>query len=89
MEPAKPIRIDKYLWAVRLFKTRSIAADACKSGKVLINDYPVKSSRLVTINDVFKLKKNPITYIFRVITTQRKRIHICGAIIEKLADGIS
>lgn len=66
MESANHVRIDKYLWAVRLFKTRSIAADACKSGKILINDYPVKSSRLVAINDIFKLKKNPVVYTYRV-----------------------
>jgi ribosome-associated heat shock protein Hsp15 len=66
MELEIHIRIDKFLWAVRLFKTRSLAADACKSGKILINGYSVKSSRLLSVNDVFNLRRNPVTYTYRV-----------------------
>jgi ribosome-associated heat shock protein Hsp15 len=74
MDDSKKIRIDKFLWAVRLFKTRSIAGDACRNGKVLINDYPVKSSRIVNIGDIFVVKKSPVIYIFRIKNLLDNRI---------------
>ncbi|MDQ1332137.1 MAG: ribosome-associated heat shock protein Hsp15, partial [Bacteroidota bacterium] len=43
-----PVRIDKFLWAVRLYKTRSMATDACRMGRILINDSPVKPSRIIS-----------------------------------------
>ncbi|MDF1548090.1 MAG: S4 domain-containing protein [Bacteroidales bacterium] len=66
MENQKGVRLDKFLWAVRLYKTRSIAADACKSGRILINGYPVKSSRLINIDETFMVKKNPVIYLYKV-----------------------
>jgi ribosome-associated heat shock protein Hsp15 len=66
MENTENIRIDKFLWAVRLFKTRSIAAEACKSGKIQINGYPVKSSRLIHLNEIFTLRNNPVVYTYKV-----------------------
>jgi ribosome-associated heat shock protein Hsp15 len=66
MEALNQIRIDKFLWAVRLFKTRNQAAEACKCGKILINSYPVKSSRLVSVNEIFTLRKDQILYTFKV-----------------------
>jgi ribosome-associated heat shock protein Hsp15 len=66
MDSEANIRIDKYLWAVRLFKTRSIASEACRSGKILINNYPVKPSRIINLNDIFTFRNNPIVYTYKI-----------------------
>ena len=68
------IRIDKFLWAVRLFKTRSIAAEACKKGKVLINNQPVKSSRLIKVEDEISIKVPPITRTYKILGLAEKRM---------------
>ena len=68
------IRIDKWLWAVRVFKTRSIASEACKKGRVLINNNSVKPARMIRIGDVVQVKKPPITYSFEVIDLSHKRM---------------
>jgi len=62
----KAVRIDKYLWAVRLFKTRSQAAEACKKGRVLINEMPVKPSREINVDDIFQIRRSPVLYKYRV-----------------------
>ncbi len=74
MEDLTKIRIDKFLWAVRLYKTRSLAADACKNGRILINDYPVKSSRMINVGDIFVVKKNPVVYLFKVKDLVENRV---------------
>ena len=61
------VRIDKWLWAVRVFKTRSDAAEACRTNKVLINDAYTKPSREVKVGDTVSVKKMPVTYSFRVV----------------------
>ena len=61
------VRIDKWLWAVRLFKTRTLAAEACKKGKITIDTVSVKPSRTIRVNDVIQIKKPPITYAFKVL----------------------
>ena len=68
------VRIDKWLWAVRVFKTRSIASEACKKGRVLINNNSVKPARMIRIGDVVQVKKPPITYSFEVIDLTHKRM---------------
>ena len=66
MEHEENLRIDKWLWAVRIFKTRSQASEACKKGRVLIDDIQVKPSRVLKIGEVVFIKRPPVTYQFRV-----------------------
>ncbi len=66
MEQEKDLRIDKWLWAVRIFKTRSQAAEACKKGKVLIDDVQVKPSRVIKVGEIVFLKNPPVIYSYLV-----------------------
>ena len=70
----KEARIDKWLWAARIFKTRTIAAAACKKGQVSIKGTVLKPSRLVKIGDVIDVRKPPITYSFRILKAIERRI---------------
>lgn len=65
-ELSTQVRIDQWLWAVRIFKTRTQAAEECKKGRVVIEGIIVKPSRIVKINDIIFVKKAPIVYSFRV-----------------------
>ena len=67
-------RIDKWLWAARIFKTRSIAADACQNGRVMLGGVTVKPSRTVKVGDVVSVKKPPVTYSFKVLKTIEQRV---------------
>ena len=60
------VRLDKYLWAVRIFKTRSDAADAVRNNRVLVNDAYAKPSREVKVGDIIAVKKTLVTYTYRV-----------------------
>ena len=71
---AKSVRIDKYLWAVRLYKTRTLATEACRKGKVNVDDMPAKPSRMVSTGDVIEVRKMPVTYSYRVIEPIEKRV---------------
>ena len=71
---ADTARIDKWLWAARIFKTRSIAADACKNGRVTIGGVDMKPSRTIKVGDVINVKKPPITYSFKVLKTIEQRV---------------
>lgn len=68
------MRIDKWLWAVRLYKTRTIATDACKGGKVQINDQAVKPSRDVHVGEVVKARANEINRTVRVVGLTENRV---------------
>jgi len=68
------VRIDKFLWAVRLFKTRSLAAEACKKGRVMIDDQPVKSSRQIRRGDVISIKVPPAVKTYKVLDLSEKRM---------------
>jgi ribosome-associated heat shock protein Hsp15 len=71
---AENVRIDKWLWAVRVFKTRSQATEACKKGRVVIGDLPVKPSRDVHPGEVVKVRKPPLTRSFKVLALAEKRM---------------
>lgn len=68
------VRIDKWLWAVRVFKTRSIAAEAIKKGRVTVNGHPIKSSKTVKVGDTVQVKKQPVIYSFKVVGVIGKRV---------------
>lgn len=70
----KKVRVDKWLWAVRIYKTRNQAAEACKKGRILILDQSVKPSRVLKINDVVQVKKPPVVYSYRVLGLLGKRL---------------
>ena len=67
-------RIDKWMWASRIFKTRTIAAEACKKGRVSINGSQVKPARMVKPGDVIEVRKPPVTYSFKVLQAIEKRV---------------
>lgn len=67
-------RIDKWLWAVRLYKTRSMATDACKKGQVTMNGTTMKPSKSIKEGDVVSVRKPPITYTFRVLKAIESRV---------------
>lgn len=67
-------RIDKWLWAARIFKTRSIAADECKNGRVSIKGVKQKPSKMIKEGDVVEVKKGPITYSFKVLKAIQNRV---------------
>jgi len=73
-EEKKEVRIDKWLWAVRLFKTRSLAIEACKKGRIMILDMPVKPSRMIKTDDIIQIKKSPIIYSFKVLALTENRM---------------
>lgn len=68
------MRIDKYLWCIRVFKTRSIATDACKKGQVKIEDTSVKPSKEVFGNELITVRKNQINYKFKVLDIPDNRL---------------
>ncbi len=72
--PKEEVRIDKWLWAVRVFKTRTQAVEACKKGRVTMKDVTVKPSRTVKVGDEISVKKPPITYTFRVLALAENRM---------------
>ena len=72
------VRIDKWLWAMRIFKTRTIATDACKKGRVTVGDIDsgvvAKPSRMIKVDDVINVRKPPVTYSFKVKALTENRL---------------
>lgn len=83
--PAK-VRIDKWLWAVRVYKTRSMAAAACRAGRVIIAGHAVKASREARINDIVQAKTGDITRTLKVLGLLEQRVGaaVAGKFMEDL-----
>ncbi len=71
---AGEVRIDKWLWTVRIYKTRSQATEACRKGHISIGNLPVKPSRAVHLNEIIKVRKPPIVRTFKVLGLAEKRM---------------
>ena len=71
---AEEARIDKWLWAMRVFKTRSIATEACKKGRVMMNGNPVKPSKMIKVGDEIDVRKPPVTFKFKVLKLAGNRL---------------
>lgn len=67
-------RIDKWLWAARIFKTRAIAADACKNGRVTQNGISMKPSHIIKTGETISVRKPPVTYSFKVLKPIEQRV---------------
>lgn len=74
MSNTVPTRADKFLWNVRLFKTRAQAAEACKKGRITIGGIPVKPSRLIKEGDIIEVKKNPVLYSYKISALPKSRV---------------
>ena len=68
------VRFDKWLWAARIYKTRSMAAAACRKGKVVIDNLPVKPSRNVSLDEIINIKKPPVIFTYRIKKLPLKRL---------------
>jgi ribosome-associated heat shock protein Hsp15 len=68
------VRIDKWLWAMRIFKTRTIAADECRKGRIYIDGIEAKPSRSVKVNEVITIRKPPVIYSFRITALADRRM---------------
>lgn len=86
MTESKEVRIDKFLWTVRIFKTRSIASEACTRGRITIRNVPVKPSRIISKGEIINVRKPPVTYTYRIIEITGNRLSpkLVGNYIEDL-----
>ncbi|NQU52588.1 MAG: RNA-binding S4 domain-containing protein [Bacteroidetes bacterium] len=71
---AEGVRIDKWLWAIRIFKTRSMATEACKKGHISIGDSTLKPSKMIQVGEIVKVRKPPITKSLKVLALTGKRM---------------
>lgn len=68
------VRIDKWMWATRIFKTRTIAVEACKKSRVSIGGVTVKPSRMIKVGEIIQVRKPPITFSFKVLALTQNRM---------------
>ena len=87
MAEKKPIRIDKFLWSVRIYKTRSIASDACTKGRITINDIKVKPSRIIAENDIIRVSKPPVVFTYRITEPVENRVS--AKLVEKFVEDMT
>ena len=81
------VRLDKYLWAIRVYKTRTDATDACKGGKVRVNGLDVKPSREVKVGDVITARKGAVLYTFKVKELLSRRVG--AALVPQYAENLT
>ncbi len=81
------VRIDKYLWAIRAFKTRTEAADACKGGKVKVDGVSAKASRDVKAGEIIKIRKGAVEYTYRVVEPTEHRVG--AALVPQYAENLT
>lgn len=81
------LRVDKWLWAVRIFKSRNQAADACKSGHVRLDEKTLKPAALIQLDDIIQIKKNGFNLQFKVIQLIHKRVG--AAIADKCKEDLT
>ena len=74
MDTKTEVRIDKWLWAVRIYKTRTLAADECRKGRVIINGIAVKPSHVVKLNEIVIVRKPPVIHTFKVMGLIESRV---------------
>ena len=70
----KKVRVDKWLWSIRIFKSRTMASDACKSGKVKIDGNNLKPSYMVQVGETIQVKKEGFNMVFKVVELIEKRV---------------
>jgi ribosome-associated heat shock protein Hsp15 len=87
MENKHNIRIDKFLWSVRIYKTRSIASEECRKGRIIINDVQVKPSRIVVKNEIINVRKPPVIFIYRVIEPIESRVS--AKLVEQFVEDLT
>lgn len=87
MEGKITVRIDKFLWATRIFKTRSMASEACRKGRIIINGTEAKPSRVVTEQDIIIVKKPPLSYTYRILQPAGNRVS--AAAVQSLIEDLT
>jgi ribosome-associated heat shock protein Hsp15 len=68
------VRIDKWMWATRIFKTRTVAAEACRKNRIMMGGVNVKPSRMIKTGDIIQVRKPPVTYSFKVLELTERRL---------------
>ena len=81
------LRLDKYLWCIRVFKTRSEATDACKGNKVQVNGVPSKPSKEVKVGDMLVIRKGPVELSYRVKAALHARVG--AALVPEYAENLT